>query len=325
MSSGIQFDLATTRTEFPEDFVRPTGGMLLSIPEILARQSLARHPYSIESPQRGVRMASEQSFSLTSGADSALAGITRWRMSAPVVRMTPSPLALPSGTGSVVDVAYLNGFRLPVEELLEQDPAATLIVATPEPISGRIATVQEMVRLTRHFALVVMDERLTSFSLRRLTPMIDEWENVISLQQFAFRMPGETHDVSCIVHPTALRPMMQEHLDPIDPIGLEELARYGQIDTYAAERMIARLKGQLFRELRKLSIVSVPYPSWSNALLARVERGDRDTIVDELRQRGIAVYAPPQPNLRHHLRITAVSHDATDAVKQALIEINRGI
>src|SRR5699024_12452987 len=49
------------------------------------------------------------------------------------------------------DIGLLNGFRVPVDELLEQDENTTLVLSSPNGISGRIATVQEAVRLARHF------------------------------------------------------------------------------------------------------------------------------------------------------------------------------
>jgi hypothetical protein len=106
---------------------------------------------------------------------------------------------------------------------------------------------------------------------------------------------------------------------------VQEVLAYGTMNTHIAERHTARLKGQLWREMRKMSVLSVPYPSWSNALLARIERGTREQVVQGLADRGIAVHVPPQDNLRQHIRITAVSNDATMALREALVEINREI
>ena len=312
------YDMRTLRPTFPEALLPPPAVDWLSLPLILERQAFAHHPHAAERARSG----GGQRFSICNGIEAAYDTILRMRGGAPVIRLVPTTGIVAHLDGEITDVPLLNGFRLPVPALLQQNPHATLIVSTPEPISGRIATVREIVQLCRHFALVVMDERLVPFSLRRLTPLVEEWENLISLQQFPFRMPGETRPFAWIVHPTPLRPLIQEYLTPVPEETTAEVLGYGQINTFVAERATARLKGQLWRELRKLSIVSVPYPSWGPALLAQVERGDRDTIVHELQQRGIAVYAPPHPNLRHVFRASATSAAAVQALKEELIAIN---
>lgn len=321
MSTNL--DLATLIPDFPAELIPAPSADWLSIEQILVRQGLARHPHIAgESWQR---TTNSQIFSMSAGVSAAYDAILRLRGDATIVRLVPTAGEVAELQGNIIDIPLLNGFRLPIGTLLEQDPGATLIVSTPEPISGRIATVQEMVRLARHFALVVMDEQLAPFSLRRLTPLIEEWENLVSIQRFPFRMPGETRPFAWMVHPAAMRPLIQEHLEPVSQETIAEVTTYGQIDTFPAERFAARLKGQLWRELRKLSVVSVPYPSWGPALLAQVERGDRDEIVARLYERGIEVYSPPHPNLRHVFRTTATNTDAIQALREALIEINREI
>jgi histidinol-phosphate/aromatic aminotransferase/cobyric acid decarboxylase-like protein len=80
-------------------------------------------------------------------------------------------------------------------------------------------------------------------------------------------------------------------------------------------------KSRLFRQIRKLNMISPPYPSWGNFLLCRFERGSSDFFVPRLAERGIDVYRPPHPNLRDHVRISAVSAESTQALKKALIDI----
>jgi len=89
----------------------------------------------------------------------------------------------------------------------------------------------------------------------------------------------------------------------------------------ASVRRVMIEKGRLFRQLRKLSMISPPYPSWSNFLLARIERGTARYFVPRLAERGIDVFTVADPALPNHLRISAVLADATTALKQALIDI----
>lgn len=264
-------------------------------------------------------------WSPTNGTQAAHRAIIRWRNQQNFVRLVPDDEALAPYNGIATDVNLLNGFRIPVEELLTHDRRSTLVLSSPNGISGRIGTVQEIVRLARHFALVVIDERLAPFSSRRLTPLVSEWENVIAIQRFPFQMPGQTLDFGWMIHPSMFRLELNRYIAPLAQETKQEVLNYGAINTFAAERHVARLKGQLYRELRKMSLVSVPYPSWGNALLARVERGTRTDVTQGLAKNGIQVYLPPQPNLLQHMRISAMGNDATMALRTALVEINKTI
>ena len=267
----------------------------------------------------------EPMFTPVKGLQDAHETIVRWQGRNGILRLTPDDAALSPYNGVAQDIPLLNGFRLPTTTLLEQDGGKTLVMSSPNGISGQIASLPEIVDLARHFRLVVIDERLAAFNLRRLNALVLEWENIVFVQRFPFRMPGNQSDFAWFLHPTALGSQLREHTHAIPPSTIEDVLTYGGTNSTTAARRVARLKSQLYRELRKLSIVSVPYPSWSNSLLARVERGDRDDIVQQLAERGIAVYAPPHDNLRQHFRVTAISQEATIALRDALIDINRTI
>ena len=327
-----RYDLSTLLQPFPVDALDGDNSRvsrepitdLIEIGRLLTSRHLSSHPAA--SAQLGLHYSSARNlWSPTNGVQAAHRAIIRWRNQRGFVRLMPDDDALAPYNGIAADVPLLNGFRIPVEALLKHDPRSTLVLSSPNGISGRIATVQEIVQLARHFALVVIDERLAAFSMRRLTPLVSEWGNIMSVQQYPFIMPGQTRDFGWIIHPSAFKGDIARHLAPVPPETEEEVLSYGAINTFAAERHVARLKGQLYREMRKLSLVSVPYPSWSNALLARIERGDREVVLRQLADRGISVHAPAHANLRHHVRITAVSEDATIALRAALIEINRDI
>ena len=56
-------------------------------------------------------------------------------------------------------------------------------------------------------------------------------------------------------------------------------------------------------------------------VLTQIERGDPATIRAELLMRGIVVNQPDQSGLESTLRITATNHEATAALRAALIEL----
>lgn len=262
-------------------------------------------------------------FTPTAGIQAAHDSLATMSQHGGILRLSPDDDALSAYDDVAEDIGLLNGFRIPTDELLQHDKRNTIVLSSPNGVSGRIANVQEIVRLARHFQLVIVDERLTAFSMRRLTPLVLEWENIVFVQRFPFIMPGQTKEFAWIVHPASMKNQVAEHSSPVDEETVTEALTYGGINTFQAARQAARLKSHLYREMRKMSVLSVPYPSWSNSLLARIERGNRDDVVRELGDRGFSVYVPPHPNLLQHIRLTAISEEATMALRKALVEINR--
>ena len=324
----IRYDLSTTLQPYPLPQFRNDRDLedLDTLGSLLVRRSLSPHA-AVSSGVAGEfhLPAAGNMFTAASSTQHAHRTIVDWRGDDGIIRLVPDDDALSAYDGVAEDVGLLNGFRLPMDDLLKHDPQKTLVLSSPNGVSGRIATLQDVVRLVRHFRVVVIDESLTAFSMRRLTPLVMEWENIAFIQRFPFIMPGQTSDFGWIVHSSELRSQIAAHAEFPAQETIDDALQMGGISTVRAERYASRLKSQLYREMRKLSILSVPYPSWSNSLLARVERGNRDDIVAALAHRGIAVYAPPHPNLLHHLRITAVSPEATMALREALVEISREI
>lgn len=321
----LRYDLSTTLQPYPlplNEDVTPLSD-LDELGSLLVRRSVSPHAAvsggiagSLHLPFPG------NMFTPTNGIQAAHDAIIRLSGKRGIIRLGPDDADLSAYDGVAEDIGLLNGFRVPEAELLHQDRNQTLVLSSPNGISGRIATIQEIVRMARHFRLVVVDERLAAFSMRRLIPLVMEWENIVFVQRFPFIMPGQTADFGWIVHPVAMKEEIAEHNALVPQETIDETLHFGSINTFSAARNSARLKSQLYREMRKLSILSVPYPSWSNSLLARVERGNRDDIVRHLTDHAIDVYAPPHANLLQHIRLTAISAEATRALRDAMVEIN---
>lgn len=278
----IRYDLTSTYQPYPLSDYRNDRDFedLDELGSMLVRRSLSPHAAISAGVAGEFHLPTDSKlFTAAPGISAAHQAIRRWRGGEGIILVVPDDGALAAYDGVAEEVGLLNGFRLPIDHLLMQDPTKTLVLSSPNGISGRISTLQDIVRLARHFQLVVVDERLAAFSLRRLTPLVLEWDNIVFVQRFPFRMPGQTGDFAWMVHSGSLRDRIQENVDPLSHELIDEALEIGGINTYRAERHITRQKSQLFRELRKLSILSVPYPSWANFLLARLERGDRDDIV----------------------------------------------
>ncbi|HLU34589.1 MAG TPA: aminotransferase class I/II-fold pyridoxal phosphate-dependent enzyme [Thermomicrobiales bacterium] len=268
---------------------------------------------------------------LANGIDELHSMIVRWRSeSGPLVTFPPTDPALDAWVEAhgvqVERIPRLNGFRMPVRDDLSHIPkGSTSIVMSPNDPSGTIITVQETVRLLRRCAVVVVDERHAAYSSRSVLPLVREWENMIVTQTFETFAGLTSLPLAWAIAPPRFTKEIAKRGRP-SGIGRTSLvAGLATLDEMAAVQQSVRRvmaeKGRLFRQIRKLNMISAPYPSWSNFLICRFERGSSDFFLPRLEERGIDLYRPPHPNLRNHVRISAVSGEWTAALKNALIDI----
>ncbi|HYI25581.1 MAG TPA: aminotransferase class I/II-fold pyridoxal phosphate-dependent enzyme [Thermomicrobiales bacterium] len=294
-------------------------------------QSFERHATRLRARLGALAGVNDDWVVLANGIDELHAMIAQWRNDhGPLVLFPPSDPGLERWLGhhsnQVEAINRERGFGIPVAPgQLTMPRGATSIVMSPNDPTGTILTVQDAVRLSRQSALVVIDERHAAYSLRSLTPLVREFENLVVLQTFetfagmtAFPLawgiapPRIVREIAARQRPSGLAPAA---------IIAAGAALDADSEIRATVRKVIYEKGRLFRQLRKLSMISPPYPSWSNFLLARIERGTADFFVPRLAERGIVVYRVGHPRLQQHLRVSGVSLDATTALKQALIEI----
>lgn len=268
---------------------------------------------------------------LANGIDELHARIARWRSEqGPLVTFPPSDPNLESWVGQygaqLEPIPRSRGFKLPINPSGKNLPkGATALVMSPNDPSGSIVTVQETVRLTRQCSLVVIDERHAAYSSRSVLPLVREFDNLIVVQTMETFAGLESLPLAWAIAPPSLAREIEARARPSGLARLSLVAAHATLDDWdnvmKSVRRIMIEKGRLFRQVRKLNMISSPYPSWGNFLLCRFERGSANFFVPKLAQRGIDVYRPPHANLRDHVRITAVSADWTNQLKQALVDI----
>lgn len=267
---------------------------------------------------------------LANGIDELHAMIAQWRCDhGPTVVFPPSDPMLDAWlcrhSAQVEQVWRGKDFALPVDGAARGLPrGATSVVLSPNDPTGTVMSVQEAVRLSRQSSLVVIDERHAAYSPRTLAPLVREFDNLVLLQTFETFAALTAFPLAWAVAPPRIA---REIAAQERPSGLAQVsvvaslaALEAETEIKAAVRRVMIEKGRLFRQLRKLNMISPPYPSWSNFLLARIERGTSGFFIPRLRERGITVYQVENPKLPNHLRISGVSQDATLALKQALID-----
>jgi histidinol-phosphate aminotransferase len=270
---------------------------------------------------------------LANGIDDLHAMIARWRGNeGPLVTFPPTDPTLQAWVGRFTSqterIDRLPGFALPLnpnDRASALPRGATAIVMSPNDPTGTILTVQEAVRLSRQSGLVVVDERHAAYSPRTIAPLIREFDNIVLLQTFETFAALSAFPLAWAIAPPRIAREIEAQARPSGVAMVSLVAGLAALDAgdeiRASVRRVMIEKGRLFRQLRKLSMISPPYPSWSNFLLARIERGTVEYFVPRLAERGIDVFTVADLTLPNHLRISAVSADATKALKQALIDI----
>lgn len=268
---------------------------------------------------------------LANGIDELVAMIARWRTDhGPLLVFPPTDPTQEAWIGQyggqLERIPRQRGFAMPIAAGDSGLPrGATAVVMSPNDPSGSILNVQDTVRLSRQCAVVVIDERHAAYSPRTLLPLVREFENLIVIQTLETWAGLASLPLAWAIAPPTLAQEVARRSRPSGVARLSLVAGLATLDdllnVQASVRRVMLEKGRLFRQVRKLNMISPPYPSWANFLLCRFERGSSDFFVPRLAERGIEVYACPQPELRNHVRISAVTADATNALKQALIEI----
>jgi histidinol-phosphate aminotransferase len=202
---------------------------------------------------------------------------------------------------------------------------ATSVVMSPNDPTGTLLDIHELVRLSRQSALVVVDERHGAYTPRTTAPFAREFDNVIVFQSMEWWGGLVDHPIAWAICPPSLGEPLAAALSEREPDRAALVAARATLDDWAWMRQLLRHvtseKGRLYRQLRKLNMLHVPYPSWANFVLTRFARGGVDFFVPRLEERGIRVHVPDQDILPDHIRVSAVSAEATDQLKRALIDI----
>lgn len=268
---------------------------------------------------------------LANGIDELHAMIARWRSEhGPLITFPPSNAELEAWIGQyggqVEQVPRLSGFRMPIEVGDSGLPrGATAIVMSPNDPSGSIISVQDVVRLVRQCAVVVIDERHAAYSSRSILPLAREFETLIVVQTLETFAGLTSLPLAWAVAPPKMAREIEKQGRPSGIPRLPLVAGLATLDDIEhvnkTVQWVVHEKSRLFRQIRKLNMISPPYPSWGNFLLCRFERGSSEFFVPRLAERRIDVYQPPHANLRNHVRISAVSAEWTQALKKALIDI----
>jgi histidinol-phosphate aminotransferase len=225
--------------------------------------------------------------------------------------------------GVVKNVKRKSDFDLDVDAILNAvtDRTKLIFLAHPNNPTGNLVKNQQLVRILRTGALVVVDEAYYEFSDNTLLPMLGEWENMVILRTFSKWAGLAGLRIGYGIFPEKLGQQMWKVKPPfnVSVAGLKAIeAVLDDLDflTDAVSRVRVE-RGRLYRALRKLNFLE-PFPSHGNYILCRVTRGDAHDLYNRLRQQGILVRSYRDPWLRDCIRISVGTPEDTTTLLRAL-------
>jgi histidinol-phosphate aminotransferase len=232
-------------------------------------------------------------------------------------RLGMSPVLVPRSTQFTIDLERSGLPAFP--------PNSLTVIQHPNDPTGTPLTVHDAVRLIRRSRVVVIDERHAAYGARSLLPLVREFDRILILRTFeTWAGLGAFPIAYAVGSPDLIQAIERERMVPV-PTGSLLAAHASLDDERGLRHSVARIreeKARLYRMLRKLNMVR-PMPSWANFVLVRTERGDTSRYPEELLRRDIRVLVPEQPEVAGYFRISALSHEATAALRAALIEIGQ--
>ena len=268
---------------------------------------------------------------LANGMDELIDMVLLWRREAgPVVLFPPTDddhrrLVARHGV-EIIEQRRATDAHLAGDDARTRAVPRTAIVQSPNDPTGSLLAPADAVRLARSNETVLIDERHGVYAARDLLRVAQEFDNVIVARTFETWAGLAGLPFAYAVAPKRIAAVLQPFLRPSGIAAGAAIAAMATLDDLAYMRATVRRvreeRTRLWRMLRKLNMLSVPYPTSANFVLARVERGDAPLLERELARRGIIVHRPSDPELRErHLRISATTPDQTEALKHALVEI----
>jgi histidinol-phosphate aminotransferase len=230
----------------------------------------------------------------------------------------------------VVPVPRDEEFQIDVEGIRRavDERCKLIFIASPNNPTGNIATEAQIRRLLELDIMVVVDETYYEFCGHTVLPLLGEYPNLIVLRTLSkwAGLAGLRIGFG-IMRPEIARVMMK--IKPPYNVNLAaEVALIASLEDreFLLERVRALIqeRERMFSLLKELPGVK-PYPSQTNFLLCRLERGDGQRVYEGLARRGIFVrYFGSSGLLRECMRISVGFPEHTDALIGALKELLEG-
>lgn len=216
--------------------------------------------------------------------------------------------------------------NLPISQFTKHQSTKLLFLTSPNNPDGSLLDPADLARLLELPLLVILDEAYIEFA--GLEHSRARWvmahDNLIVLRTFSKWAGIAGLRLGYGIFPAWLMPTLWKAKQPYNVnvaasvAGLTSLAQRAVIQPTVAALIAERER--LYRELSAVPFLH-PYPSRANFVLCRVEGRDARALKAALAARGILVRHYAKPGLANCIRVSAGKPEQTDALVEALLNV----
>jgi len=224
----------------------------------------------------------------------------------------------------VVEVPYLEDFKLPIDKLVAANGAITFI-ASPNSPSGHCVSLEDLRQLASQLSgVLVIDEAYVDFAEYCALSLVQEFENVIVLRTLSkgYSLAGLRLGFG-IANPKLLAGLFKVkdsyNVDAIAQLVGAAAMRDQQYKNTCAEK-VKLSRAKLTVDLSKLGFTV--RESQGNFVLATPANNQAEYLYQSLKQRGILVRYFNQPGLTDKLRITVGTDEQNQILLTNLIDLS---
>ncbi len=227
---------------------------------------------------------------------------------------------------SVVEAPWGEGaFAAGPALRLRQPTANTVVLCSPNEITGRVAPPLEVVSLLKAGMTVVVDERYAEFTDKGLGILASEFPNLVSLRTFGPWAGLWGVPVSYALASAEIVDQLKARWSQSLLTAASRVAAGASLDdaTLLMNRVrhIRLERARLFRRLRKLNFLQ-PLPSHGPFLCCQVTRGEAERVCGLLEAEGILIHNCVADGLPGHVRISVGTPEQTDHLFATLTRIS---
>ncbi len=225
----------------------------------------------------------------------------------------------------IVEVPWLDGYRLPKKELVDAGGALT-IVCNPNAPSGSFIDpeeISELANLLEGKSVLLVDEAYADFAQDNCAKLINKHDNLVILRSMSkgYSLAGLRFGYAI-----ACRELIAGMLKVKDSYNVDALAIAVATETIQDQdyfkKNVELVKEQRARVAKSLESLGFKVaPSSANFVLTQVQSGDASDIFEKLKERHVFVRYFPYDGLRDKLRITIGTPSENDRLIEALKEI----
>lgn len=220
------------------------------------------------------------------------------------------------------------GLDMPALERALDGGGKLLYLASPNNPTGNCLPRDQLERLLRHDAMIVLDEAYAEFAGESAVSMVRDHDNLIVVRTFSKWAGLAGLRAGYAVFPPALAEIVWNVKVPFNLTVAAEQAVLASLEDrdwlMSNVQLIVAEREHLASRLSELAWLRV-FPSLGNFLLCEVRGADAKAVHDRLREQGILVRYFDVRGLRNCIRISVGKLEHSDRLIEALREIGASV